>query len=317
MTNERCPATELLRTRLFTIEVPATSGNLGPGFDVAGMAMTIYNRLEVAWSRNGLVIEARGEGADSLPRDTSNIVVEAMQRVFKEVSREMPDLHLRLLNRIPLARGMGSSAAARVAGVMAANELLPSRKKLDDARLLALATELEGHPDNVAPALFGGIVLSSAEADCSVCFAKLKLLRPPQLVAVIPAIELATSKARAVLPTTVPMRDAVFNVGRTALLVAGFSTGRDDLLRSALQDRLHQPYRAKLMPWLPACIRAAKDAGALGAILSGAGTTMLAFTRSKGDAVGDAMLRELRKSGADGVVKRLRVSARGARVICD
>ncbi len=300
--------------RRLTITVPATAGNVGPGFDVAGLALTLCNELHVKTSGGGLVVDVTGEGADKLPRDERNLIVQAMQRVFDEAGVTRPGLHLRMRNRIPLSRGMGSSAAAHVAGVVAANELLPKSKKLDTDRLLALATELEGHPDNVAPALFGGVVLSSLEADGSVTFAKLALARPPQLVALIPEVELATKRARAVLPKRVPLHDAVFNVGKMALFVAAMTNGRDDLLRAALHDRLHQPYRAQLMPWLPACLEAAVTAGALGAVLSGAGTTILALTRRNAKSVGDAMLRELRKHKVEGIVKQLRISDAGVLV---
>lgn len=297
----------------FVVTVPATSGNVGPGFDVAGLALTLRNELEVELRGERLSVEIVGEGADSLPRNRSNIVIRAMQRVFDEVGAALPPATLRCHNRIPLSRGLGSSAAARVAGLVAANQLLPSRKRLKPDRLLALATELEGHPDNVAPALLGGVVLSSVDDEGHVVTAKL-VPRELQLVLLVPAVELATSKARAVLPKQVPMRDAVFNVGKTALFVAAMSSGREDLLRAALHDRLHQPYRAQLMPWLPGCIEAAVNAGALGAVLSGAGTAILALTRRNTKAIGAALLTELRKHGVAGSVKHLRVSETGATV---
>jgi homoserine kinase len=276
------------------VRVPATTANLGPGFDALGLALTLYNRLEVEARPAGLEIVTRGEGAERLPADSTNLTYRAFRRFFVEIDRPAPPVRMVSDIQVPLSRGLGSSAAAVVAALVAANEL--AGRPLSRTRLLDLATELEGHPDNVAPALFGGFT-TACLAERSVAWAR--LAPPPGLraVVVIPEREVATADARAVLPETVPRRDAVLNVGRTALLVAAFATGDLTLLRPAMQDRLHEPYRAALIPGMEEALAAARDAGALGAALSGAGSTLLALATGDFDAIGAAMQMALSAHG--------------------
>lgn len=259
------------------VSVPASVANLGPGFDALGLALDLFNVVEAEPGGEGVRVEMVGEARDLAPAD--NLVLRAIQQAFALAGTDLPPLRLRLTNRIPVGCGMGSSAAAIVAGVVVANALLGD--PWPPEKLLALATELEGHPDNVAPALWGGLVVSCGSGD-GVRWIRLDAPSELQAVLVIPEIVVPTREARRVLPESVPFGDAVFNVGRTALLVAALAGRRYDLLHEAMRDRLHQPYRAPLVPGLEDGLRAAERAGALGAALSGAGPGLVAF------AVGDA-----------------------------
>ena len=282
---------------MIRVRVPATTSNLGPGFDALGLALRLYNTLEVDAAPTPR-IEIEGEGAMSLPRDTSHLAYRAALAVLEAVrgrhSGMSPRaLHLRQHNRIPLARGLGSSAAAIVAGAAGANALLGG--PLDRAALIDLAARMEGHPDNVAPAVLGGLVACvAAEAG------RIRTIRliPKRLrvVIAIPEFAVSTAEARRLLPETVPFGDAVFNVTRTALLVAALVEGRMDLLDEATRDRLHQPYRARLVPGLESVFAAARLAGAHGVALSGSGPTVVAFGEARG--LGDAMRKAFEAAGA-------------------
>jgi homoserine kinase len=267
-----------LPRRRVVLEVPATSANLGSGYDVLAVALDLRNRIEVeALDEPGLELEVQGEGEHQLPRTRENRFILALETGLRWALGDVPHRvgwRVRMRNRIPLARGLGSSAAATVAGLMAGDTL--TGRRIDRLRLLTLAAELEGHPENAAAAMLGGFVVAvivegRAEA--------IRFEPPPRIRAVlfVPDLPLATSEMRAVLPHAVPHRDAAFNVGRVALGVAGIATGRYDLLRVATEDRLHEPYRARAFPALPRLIRAAREAGAIGACLSGAGSSVIAF----------------------------------------
>lgn len=282
---------------MIKVRVPATTANLGPGFDCLGLALELYNTLEVALEERGETwIEVQGEGAESLPRSASNLVYRSMVRLYRELGRTLPPVSLKLNNRIPLARGMGSSAAAIVAGLLAANEL--NGQALSRERLLDLAVELEGHPDNIAPALLGGLVISSPRVD-SRGYHYLKVEPPEELQAVlcVPNFPVATEEARKVLPAQISLKDAVFNVGRVSLLLGTFLTKRWDLLSEALQDRLHQPYRESLVPGMNIVMAEALEAGALGAALSGSGPTIIAFVRKDAIRVAQAMVKAFTRMG--------------------
>jgi homoserine kinase len=279
-----------------TVRIPATTANLGPGFDVLGLALSLYNRLEVEPISSGLEIVTRGEGADRLPPAASNLTYRAFRRVFEKAGQTVPPVRMVSEIEVPLSRGLGSSATAVVGGLVAANAL--AGRPLTPDELLHLATEMEGHPDNVAPALFGGFTVA-CRAEGKVSW--LRLEPPPSLraVVVIPEREVPTAQARAVLPEAVPRGDAVLNVGRTALLVAAMARGELGYLRVAMQDRLHEPYRAALIPGMPEALAAARQAGALGAALSGAGSTLLALATDHFDAIGAAMRSALAAHGLE------------------
>jgi homoserine kinase len=297
------------------VRVPATTANLGPGFDALGLSLTLFNRLEVerlpAGCQTAPVIESRGEGADRLPADATNLAYHAFCRVFQKTGVPLPPVRMTSEIKIPLSRGLGSSAAAVVGGLVAGNEL--AGRLLSREELLHLGTEMEGHPDNVAPALFGGFT-AACLADDGVAWARLEPPAALRAVLAIPEREVPTAQARAVLPDVVPRRDAVLNVGRTALLVAAFATGDLTLLRAAMHDRLHEPYRAGLIPGMPEALAAAREAGALGAALSGAGSTLLALATEGCEGIGDAMRTALAAAGLESRVLILAPDTAGATV---
>lgn len=260
-----------------TLQVPATSANCGPGFDVLGIACTLYNKLtfEITEPQQGLALKVYGEGAEYLKASRKNLAFRGFFAVWDKVC---PDkrigLKVTMENNIPMSRGLGSSSSAIVAGIYAANVL--SGNTMTKQQLLNIATEIEGHPDNVAPALLGGFTVSFMDATGAHSLS----LKPPaglKLIAAVPEQKLATSLARKAIPQTVAHQDAVFNVSRASLLVAALLSGSYEYLGEALEDRLHQPYRAHLIPGLADVFAAAKQAGAYNAIISGAGSTLMAY----------------------------------------
>ena len=263
------------------VRVPGTSANCGPGFDCLGLAATIYNYLDLTLIRsNKIIVESKGVGSENIPRGRKNLTWQAVQRLLREVGREdeFKGAIIRTRNNVPISRGLGSSSTAIVAGLTAANAILGS--PLDKHKLLKLATEIEGHPDNVAPAIFGGFtvsVMNQGEVQTFSFLPRIKL----KLVVAVPDFELSTRLARKVLPRSVPMKDAIFNISRASMLIAALVEGREDLLPLAFDDALHQPYRKKLVPGMEAVFEAAKKAGAFGAAISGAGSCLIAFTSAR------------------------------------
>ena len=271
------------------VRVPASSANLGPGFDALGLALNLYNfvTLEESGSHDParISVHVSGEGAGTLSGNEDNIAIIAVRHIWRYLgydAAENAPFCLTLENAIPLSRGLGSSAAARVGALVAANEWVRrlGKRAASRAELVALATQLEGHPDNVAAALLGGLVASTkteTEGEIGALALPLHVTEFPRLLAFIPDSELATSEARSVLPDAIFLADATFNISRTALLMAALSNGRWDVLPEALRDKLHQDHRAKLMPGFLPMLRAARESGAFGATLSGAGPTVLAW----------------------------------------
>jgi homoserine kinase len=264
------------------VRVPATSANLGPGFDTFGLALAMYDEVDAALTAGGLSVEVSGEAAEDVPRDDSHLVVSSMLAGLRRWYGEPPGLHVRCHNTIPHSRGLGSSAAAIVAGVVAARALVdehaPPRTRIGDDEVLDLATEIEGHPDNVAAALAGGFTLAWLGDDGA------RSVRMPPHADVLPVVcipdqPMSTATARGLLPAEVSHRDAVFNASRAGLLVAAM-TQRPDRLLEATQDRLHQPYRVDAMP---ATGRLLSDLRARGiaTVVSGAGPTVLALCDSR------------------------------------
>lgn len=292
------------------VQVPATTANLGPGFDCLGMAIKLYNTVEMVQLTAGLSIEVHGEGTPDIARDESNVVYRAAMRLFTQVGFNPGGLRIRLINNIPVARGLGSSASAIVGGLIAANIL--SGNKLSHRELLSLASSIEGHPDNVAPAIIGGIVISAA-VDGEIRYTKID---PPQglkAAVAIPELHLATRAAREVLPQQVSLQDAVFNLGRVAFLVAALSQGKLDLLGTAMEDRLHQPYRSSLVPGMKKVLAAARLAGARGVCLSGAGPTLIAFADRNLELIARVMKDAFREAGIRARAMVLEPSPVGAR----
>ena len=269
--------------RRVTVEVPASSANLGAGYDCLGVALELTDRIEVevrGWSRGEIELTIDGEGRDELTEDRDNRFVRGLEAALVAGRGELPGgvgWRITMRNRIPISRGLGSSAAATVAGVVAANALMGD--PLDRDALLRIATSVEGHPDNAAAALLGGFVVSASTGD-GVEAIRFDVPRELRAVLFIPELRLSTDAMRRALPRNVPLADAVANLGAVGVGVAGLAAGRTDLLARMTVDRLHEPYRAKVFPQLPQLVGAARDAGALGACLSGAGSTILAFVDS-------------------------------------
>lgn len=262
-----------LAGRSVTVRVPATSANLGPGFDTLGLALALYDELTVtATAAPGVHVEVEGVGAGEVPTDDSNLVVRSIKHAFDHYGLPMPGLQLHAHNVIPHGRGLGSSGAAIVSGIMAAKGLLEGVVDIDSDALLTLATELEGHPDNVAPALFGGLTIAWTTADGPRA-KKLIVHRGVSPVVCVPAATMSTALARSLQPASVPHEDAVFNVSRSALLIAALIQS-PELLLEATEDRLHQGYRASAMPETNALIQVLREHG-LAAVVSGAGPSVL------------------------------------------
>lgn len=273
----------------FQLRTPGSTANLGPGFDALGLALSIYNRLTIKTQTSAdLKITVEGEGHDLLTTDKTNLFYSSAQFTAEKLGKTLPGLHIHMQNDIPLARGLGSSSTAIVAGVVAANHLFD--RPLSVQEQLNIATEIEGHPDNVSPCLLGGLTMSTLDGE-NVPYVRALPPQALQSVVAIPQFELKTKEARSALPQEISLQDAVFNISRASLLTAALMAGDLHLLKVGMQDRLHQPYRAHLIPHFNDVIEAATHAGALGAALSGAGPTMMAFATQNADAIGKAMVQ--------------------------
>lgn len=294
------------------VSVPASTSNLGPGFDCLGLALGLRNELtlELHEERGEPTVEIEGEGADSLPRGRENLVVRAAQSVL--AGRLEGRLVFRCVNRVPLARGLGSSAAAAVAGVFAANALFP-RPVLSLEECFEYATVLEGHPDNAAAAVYGGLMVSLKQGKRFMSYG-LKTHHDLAVVTLIPDFELKTSDSRAAVPPNVLRGDAVDNIGRAALLVAALGEGHWDRLPAATEDRIHQPYRARFVPGFDDALKAACSAAPCGPALSGAGPSLIALCRkgAAAEAVKAAMSSALERHGVAHRALVLAADAKGA-----
>ena len=298
-------------TQLVDIRVPATTANLGPGFDCLGMALDMWNHIQLQPGDNPGV-QVMGEGAEHLSTGPDNLAYRAAERYFQESGIEMPPLAITCWNQVPLARGLGSSSAAIVGGLLGAS-VIAGAGESDLEHLWNLAVEMEGHPDNVTSALFGGCQIAVRDQDTLV---RAPVPFPENLRAVlfIPDTPMPTAEARGILPAHVSREDAVYNTGRVALLINALTTGRVEDLRVATQDRLHQPAREHLLPVMRLLFRSALDAGALGVFLSGAGSTVLALTQGREITIAYEMADAAYKAGIPGEVKITRPSAQGAHV---
>lgn len=301
-----------------TVQIPASSANLGPGFDSLGLALGLYNRVLIAEPDPEMApVRVHTDDAARTPSDESNISYVAARALFDFLNCDV-EFRLEAWNEIPPSRGLGSSAAARVGGVMAANEWARAKgwKTATTAQLIQISSQLEGHPDNAAAAILGGLTVSGDFENGAVGL-QIAVARWPRFVAWIPDAELPTADARAALPGAVSHQDAVFNLSRTAVLLASLANGDWRALPDAIDDRLHQPQRAPLIPdWNMAC-DAARRAGAIGTTISGSGSTLLVWLPD--DAAQKRALEELRasaqKSGLQGRALALDVDIKGARVL--
>ncbi len=297
------------------IRVPGTSANCGPGFDCLGVSCTIYNDIELTLLHEpDLQIFVEGEGAENIPTDDRNLAWKSIRTLLCRCKAETDykGAVIRMKNGVPLSRGLGSSAAAIVGALKAANVLLGN--PLDRRELLKIATDIEGHPDNVAPAIFGGFTVSLVHEDVPECFSFVPRI-PLRLVVAVPDFFLSTKAARGALPLEVPLKDAVFNVGRAALLVGALIKGNAIFLRNAFDDALHQPYREKLIPGMYEVFRSAKEAGALGVAMSGAGPCIIAYATEHMDAIGNAMVDAFRRHEVGARFLTLGIDKRGAHIV--
>jgi homoserine kinase len=262
-----------------TVRVPASSANLGPGFDALGLAVTLYDDVTAEVTESGLDIRVTGEGQHGVPLDETHLVVEAMHAAFDLLGGRPEGLRLACVNQIPHGRGLGSSSAAIVGGIVLARALVDGGETLlDDASAYQLAVDLEGHPDNVAAAFFGGLTIAWVDGAA----AEVERLRTDvQVTVFVPPSAVSTKQARGLLPDTVPHGDAAFNAGRAALLVAALTQSPHRLI-SATEDRIHQAYRAEAMPESYKLVRRLRVEG-VPTIISGAGPTVLSFARGVAD----------------------------------
>lgn len=300
--------------------IPATSANLGPGFDTLGLALQLYNRFDVEivdgdpWSPQ---IEVQGDLGDMLSKGSDNLFFQAFALLFQRKQADLPSVKIRMTIAIPPGCGLGSSATAVVGGLLAANELLRIKGlgvPKEELLVPAVESEAGNHPDNVAPALLGGLV-ATTKADGEIRAVKTRF--PDDLKAIIftPSFPMDTVTGRKLLPAEYSRNDVTFNTGRVALFLTALQTGRYELIGEAMQDRLHQPYRLALFPAMPDIIQAALDAGAYGASLSGGGSSLIALAGSNFQAILRAMRETARSAGVDGTGMILRADQVGARVI--
>lgn len=292
-----------------TVEVPATTANFGPGFDCLGMALQLYDRIHFRLrdQPGGPVIAGAGT-----VRSHCELAYTAASSLFKQLGRPAPALEVYSENYIPIARGLGSSAAAIVGGLVAANHLLGGIVAQDD--LLSLAVKIEGHPDNVTPALLGGFRVM-VQSDGRLYQLAVAVPDSLEVVLFIPDFLMPTEESRKLLPRELSREDAVHNIGRAALLVASLATGQLSYLDVATEDKLHQPARSRLFPAMYKIFEAALDAGAKGVFLSGGGPTLLALAVEDGPKIGQAMKTAAEPEGVAGEVKITRPSKIGAKVV--
>ncbi|MEG4499684.1 homoserine kinase [Microcoleus sp. F10-C6] len=305
-------------TSTVTVTVPATTANLGPGFDCIGAALSLYNRFQFSRlepsATEKLKITVTGEEAAKVKTDDSNLAYQAFLKLYDRLQQSPPPAAIHIDMQVPLARGLGSSATAIVGGLVGANQLAGA--PLSQVEVMQLAIELEGHPDNVVPALLGGCRLAASNppgASWEIC----DIPWHPNIVPVvaIPDFELSTAEARRVLPAEYSRADAIFNAAHLGLLVRALETGNENWLRCALQDKIHQPYRQSLIRGYEAVQQAALNAGACGMVISGAGPTLLALTdATNADAVVREMAAAWMEFGVKADVRAIELDTQGAQV---
>lgn len=286
------------------VKIPASTANLGPGFDTLGMALSLYAWIEMKEAEQ-TVFHLYGDEMQGIPRDKSNLLYQVAQQVFERAGVQVPELEISMYSDIPLTRGLGSSATAIVGALAAANALIGS--PLSKPELFDMATGIEDHPDNVGASLYGGIITAIWDGVHAECIR----FDPPEdmeVLVVVPDFELQTSEARKVLPDHISRKDAVYNVSRASFLVGALASGRMDLIGNSMSDRLHQPYRAPLIPGMTRILEEAGNHGALGVALSGAGPTLLALVdrqQSRKNELEAFLLNTMRAEGINASAKWL------------
>lgn len=295
------------------ITVPATTANLGAGFDCIGAALTLYNQFKFTPIDSGFNISVSGLEAQKVSTDDSNLAYQSFVKFYQHRGEKTPPVNIEIKLDVPLARGLGSSATAIVGGLMGANHLAGLPLNLEE--IIEMAIAIEGHPDNVVPALLGGCRLVASGDSWAICDVPWHESIIP--VVAIPDFELSTAEARRVLPNQVSRADAIFNTAHLGLLVRALQTGRADWLKVALQDRLHQPYRQGLIHGFEAVQTAALEAGALGLVISGAGPTLLALVdKIQAAKVERAIALAWQSVGIEAIVRSLNLDSQGARADC-
>ena len=297
------------------IKVPASTANLGPGFDCLGLALDLWNETSIENTGDSIKIQIHGEGAGLLALNDDNLIIRSMKHYFQVVDRAFPPgLQIRCSNHIPVGSGLGSSSSAVLTGLMAADALCGSSKT--PMQMLELASELEGHPDNVAAALFGGLVLVSRDEQ-AITARKIEPLSIPWKIAVVlPEIKISTEEARRILPTAISMHDAIFNIGHTAMVIEAFRGGDFDLLLWSTQDRLHQATRVNLMPGAEDALKSARSRGAA-SMLSGAGPSLISFCKDDPGPIANEMRHCFSERGVSSRAFFVEVSDQGSQVQID
>lgn len=304
-----------------SVKVPATTANIGPGFDCFGMALSLYNKVtieELVYPDKGLEINMiPGENDNetsilTIPTDKTNIVYKAVELLYNYVGQTPPDLRINIQTDIPIAKGLGSSASIIVGGILAANKLLGN--PADEAALLSIANDLEGHPDNTTPAMLGGFCISSAEDDGSIIYKKIDWPEDWKIAVCMPDYELATQISRSVLPENVSMKDAVFNLKRSAMFIDALHTQDSELMRYALKDKLHHPYRSRLIPgFMEIKEDLAEVSSVIGTAISGAGPSVIViYENNNFDEINNRISTVWEGLGVKVTVKKLAIDTKGA-----
>ncbi len=303
------------RERGIIVKVPATTANLGPGFDALGLALDLWNEAEFTATTDGrITVKVKGEGKGVLPTDESNAVAEAALLIHQLAGKPFTGMQIKCVNCVPLGSGLGSSSAAMLTGMLGANALLGNPYSREE--ILKLAIETEGHPDNVAPAMLGGLVASIIHENHVVSLRLTLTSRraPIHITVVLPDFDFPTKQARAILPQQIERRDAIHNISRAVIVTEAFRVGDMDMLGEAMEDKLHQPYRLPLIPGAQAAMNAMKQAGASAVALSGAGPSLIAFSSKAEAGIGESAKRAFAEAGLNSRVYQLKISRRGAEV---
>lgn len=301
--------------KLITFKIPATSANIGSGFDSVGLALNLYNEIHIYSNENSKKIEFEiiGEGENEISKD-NNMMLDAMKLVYKKL-KSKPDKGyiIKCINRIPLSRGLGSSSAAIIGGLLCANYILGNKLSID-YDILNMSVQLEGHPDNVSPAILGGIISGVVIKNEDFKYVKINPPKNLKAVVAIPNFYLSTETARNALPKEISFKDAVFNISRAALLTSALFSNRLDLLETASDDKLHQDYRAKFIPGLKDLFKQAKNAGAYSVTISGAGSSILALVKNDEKIikkVSNVMKESFAKKKIDSEIMVLNIPSKG------
>lgn len=293
------------------VRVPATSANLGPAFDSLGIALTCYNEYEFSIEdKNDIVFE----GVEKEFQNKNNIIFMAMKRVFDKYNFSFNGLRIKIIEQdIPISRGLGSSSSCIVAGLIGAFALMG--KDVNKEEVLDLAVEIEGHPDNVCPAIFGGLISAIMLDDKRIIYNSVNVKEGIKFIALIPKFKLSTEKARAILPSEVTFNDCIYNISRVALLISVFANGNYELLEEANKDKIHQPFRSKLIKDFDIVYNKAIELGGLSCFLSGAGPTLMTIIKEENNKFVDKFKKFMNENNIDWDIKELIIDKQGAKVL--